>query len=121
MKPRKPKPSVWAILVRPGLRNARAGMLIAACLALMGCSRPAQKEVQKASSALPSSLVRMQGGTVWERKLEPLLPEVTKRSGVQIELVGNSSGRGLENLCDGKCDIANVVGEVDAIIGVANE
>lgn len=66
-------------------------------VALLGCvtlSGPAQAEVVKLNGST----------TVMKRIMEPGKDALKKATGIDLELVGNGTGNGLEDLVSGKCD-----------------
>jgi len=67
-------------------------------------------------------LVRMQGGTTWEKVLTPdKIQEVEKQCGVKLEVAGTGTARSLKHLMEGKADISMFAGTFEKVIKKANE
>lgn len=70
-----------------------------------------------AVSAAPAEVVKLHGSTtVQKRIMEPGKDALKQATGITLELVGNGTGNGLEDLVNGKCDASMASEEIpDAI------
>jgi len=72
-------------------------------------------------NCLAEGTVSLHGATTLEKIIKAKQADIEAKAGVKIEVVGNGTGRGLEELAGGKTDIAMIGGPLSVNAAVINE